>query len=235
MYWENPPGHSKPVYLDLCLETINRHLGSYVLQLLDEQSVTDYIDLPESIRHPSVPLGYKADYIRYALLYQYGGVWFDNDLILLRDVDDMVEPYVDQAGFVIATNTTTSGLHTPTKSDPHKPMVAYNNVMASVPGCEILNELLRAMHRAVSYSSLPGLKSRFAYCIRKWVWRVSPEPVLWIENGPSMLKHILPKHEFYAHPIRRLGLSWSRHKEYYRDIEDISAYLTNRPFGFNLS
>ena len=234
MYWENPPGHSRPVYLDLCVETINRHLGSYALQLLDEQSVTDYIDLPERIRHPGIPPDRRADYIRYALLYQYGGVWLDHDLILLRDVDDMVEPYVEQAGFVIATGTTTSGLHTPAKGGHHKPITAYNSVMASIPGCEILNEALCTMHRAVSYSSLPGLKSRFAYFISKSVWRASPGPVLWIENGPSMLKHILPKHEFYTHPIRRLGLSWSRHKEYYREIEDISTYLTNRPFGFNL-
>ena len=234
MYWENPPGHSKPVYLDLCVETITRHLGSYALQLLDEQSVTDYIDLPERIRHPGIPPDRRADYIRYALLYQYGGVWLDHDCILVRDVDDMVEPYVEQAGFVIGTDTTTSGLHTPPQGGPHKPIMAYYSVMASVPGCEILNETLRAMHHAVSYFSLPGLKSRFASFIRQSVWRASSGPVSWTGYDTSMLKHILPKHEFYAHPVSRLGLSWSRHKEYYQEIEDISAYLTNKPFCFNL-
>ena len=101
MYWENPPGGSKPAYLDLCLETIQKHLGSFELKLLDERSVTDYIALPKTIRHPALPLDRKADYIRYALLYKYGGVWFDCDLILLRDVDALVTPGLEQSGFVI--------------------------------------------------------------------------------------------------------------------------------------
>ena len=101
MYWENPPGFSKPAYLDLCLETIQKHLGSFELKLLDERSVTDYIALPKTIRHPALPLDRKADYIRYALLYEYGGVWFDCDLILLRDVDAWVTPGLEQIGFVI--------------------------------------------------------------------------------------------------------------------------------------
>ena len=101
MYWENPPGFSKPAYLDLCLETIQKHLGSFELKLLDECSVTDYIALPKTIRHPALPLDRKADYIRYALLYEYGGVWFDCDLILLRDVDALVTPGLEQSGFVL--------------------------------------------------------------------------------------------------------------------------------------
>ena len=101
MYWENPPGFSKPAYLDLCLETIQKHLGSFELKLLDERSVTDYIALPKTIRHPALPLDRKADYIRYALLYEYGGVWLDCDLILLRDVDALVTPGLEQTGFVL--------------------------------------------------------------------------------------------------------------------------------------
>ena len=101
MYWENPPGGSKPAYLDLCLETIQKHLGAFELKLLDERSVTDYIALPKTIRHPALPLDRKADYIRYALLYEYGGVWFDCDLILLRDVDALVAPGLEQTGFVL--------------------------------------------------------------------------------------------------------------------------------------
>ncbi len=65
MYWETPPGGSRPVYLDLCLEIIKKRQGSFSLKLLDEQSVTNYIDLPKNIRHPALPLDRKADYIRY--------------------------------------------------------------------------------------------------------------------------------------------------------------------------
>ena len=33
----------------------------------------------------------KADYIRYSLLYKYGGIWLDSDVIVFRNLDDLIE------------------------------------------------------------------------------------------------------------------------------------------------
>ncbi len=223
MYWENPPGRSKPVYLDLCLESIKKHLGSYELRLLDEQSVTDYIDLPKRLQNYTSALDYKADYIRYALLYQYGGVWFDCDLILLRDVDEIFEPYLNQAGFVIFEGEE----------------YTYTSVMASTQHGIILKELLSIMDSALSWPCYlrSMLKKDFLkYLIKKYLLRTFPKRRFWPENGPSMLRRILPKHEYCSRPLSRFGPSWPRHSEYYQEIDDIHAYLKmkNEPFGFNL-
>ena len=226
MYWENPPGFSKPAYLDLCLETIQKHLGAFELKLLDERSVTDYIALPKTIRHPALPLDRKADYIRYALLYEYGGVWFDCDLILLRDVDALVTPGLEQSGFVLFAEIGGGG--------GGGELLVQSNVLASVRRHAIVKDALSAMRRATSCTSVAGLESRLKYLIKKHLLRTAPNPPLGVEKGPAMFRRILPQHAHYAHPIRRGGLSWTEHEAYYREVQDLTPYLRDRPFLFNL-
>ncbi len=90
------------------------------------------------------------------------------------------------------------------------------------------------MHREIRCSSLPGLQSRLKYLLKKHVLRVASPPVLFVENGPAMFKRILPKHAFYSHPMSQAGPSWSRREEYYREMDDIGAYLRDRPLVFTL-
>ena len=51
MYWEDPPGHTRPAYLDLCQDTIRRHLGpSLEFHSLDDTSIFEWLpDLDPSI------------------------------------------------------------------------------------------------------------------------------------------------------------------------------------------
>ena len=92
LYWENKPGHNKPEYLNLCLRTINKNCSKkFNINLLDENSVKSYIpdlrdDLDEKLNIPQ-----KTDYIRLMLLYLYGGIWLDSDVIILKDLTEITK------------------------------------------------------------------------------------------------------------------------------------------------
>lgn len=92
MYWQNMPSSKKPAYLDLCLETIHRQCGdSFEIIVLDDESVPAV--LPDI--HPKFtniyPLGMRADYVRFCLLAEHGGIWLDSDVIVQKDLSFLIE------------------------------------------------------------------------------------------------------------------------------------------------
>jgi len=223
MYWENPPGCSRPVWLDLCLETIRRRLGSWELQLLDERSVTDYLDLPRAVLKGPVRLDTKADYIRYALLYRYGGLWLDCDFILLKEIDELAAP-LERADFVISAD----------KNERGELGVIHTSMMASVRGCGIPGEAMTTLNRALGCTSRAGLRNRLRYLAKRCLPHLYQKPFIAVGKGPGLFSHILPKYPFHAWPARRFGPNWSRHEVYYRETDDIGDWLKDEPFGFNL-
>jgi hypothetical protein len=87
LYWENRANTSKPAYLDLCYETILKHAatsGAFDVVLLNEKSIKQFLpNLPEKLN--SLPhIAQKADYIRVALIHEYGGFWLDSDTIMMK-------------------------------------------------------------------------------------------------------------------------------------------------------
>ena len=102
MYWENLPGKKMPPYINLCIKTVKNKCGkNFKVILLNEKTVYDYLpnlrkDLDEKLNIPQ-----KTDYIRYMLLYTYGGVWVDTDIIVLKDLTPIIKKlrYYDYVGF----------------------------------------------------------------------------------------------------------------------------------------
>ena len=102
MYWENIPNKHKPKYLDLCYQTViknNQH--NFKIHLLDENNYQFYLpnlrkDLDERLSIPQ-----KVDYIRYNLLYYYGGIWLDADTIVINNLSPLIEKlkYYEYVGF----------------------------------------------------------------------------------------------------------------------------------------
>jgi hypothetical protein len=90
MYWETPSGRTKPAYLDLCLETIERHGEGLSLHALNEAAIRDFLpDLrPEVSR---LTPNHRSDYYRSRLVHKYGGIWLDADLIALRPLRELLE------------------------------------------------------------------------------------------------------------------------------------------------
>lgn len=95
LYWETPPGKTRPTYIDLCYDTIKKHCSkNFKVHLLDEKSVYTYLPkLRRDINNLRIPQ--KADYIRLALLKKYGGIWLDSDIIVFSDLIDYINKLKD--------------------------------------------------------------------------------------------------------------------------------------------
>ena len=92
MYWENPPGRTRPAYLDLCQDTIRYHLGaSLEFHIVDDTSIFEWLpDLDPSIWSRLTVPAQRADYARTRLVYAHGGLWLDADCIAVGPLDALV-------------------------------------------------------------------------------------------------------------------------------------------------
>ena len=98
LYWENKKSIHKPAYLDLCLETIKKHSPNYKVVVLNEKSVHEYLpDLRIDLAR-IIEVAHKTDYIRARIMYEYGGIWLDSDIILLKEIE--VERYLEKYEYV---------------------------------------------------------------------------------------------------------------------------------------
>lgn len=226
MYWENRANKTKAPYLDLCLETIQKHLGSFELKLLNEKTIHHYIDLPSYVDN-LVFLANKSDYIRVALLQKYGGAWLDSDCILLRDIDEIVEPYLSENNYIAVQDK-----------------VVHSSFVASTKQGKIISHILIEIQNVLKNAPLMSVTTKLfllmsllkpdAKPISKNLLNKNLIDIPWLGIYPTPLIESCKNYPYYAHHPRMFGLSWSRHKQYYLPVKDISPYLANNPFGFFL-
>lgn len=91
-YWELKKGYTKPHdYIDLCFQIMKKNGSKYFnVQILDDKTVLNYLPNLRSDLN-ELPLALKTDYIRVALLHQYGGLWLDADTIMMTDMKDVAD------------------------------------------------------------------------------------------------------------------------------------------------
>jgi hypothetical protein len=140
-YWELINGASKPPdYIELCFETIKKHSKKYFnLHILNETTIFNYLpNLRKDIN--DLPITFKSDYIRIALLYEYGGMWMDADTIMMNDFEylaKLLHNGIDFIGFgcSFTTCTGTMGYGKPS-----------NGVIGSVKHGKLIGRYLRALN-----------------------------------------------------------------------------------------
>merc|ERR1719285_1301293 len=102
----------------------------------------------------------KADLIRYAVLYTYGGVYADIDARLLRKIDDWAKVYS-------LPNTTTAliGIEAFLKDDRERQLVSFARVhqycqwtMMCAPRHPLMLGVLNMIHRIVSDKTVSNLR-----------------------------------------------------------------------------
>lgn len=125
VYWENINRKTFPTYIKLCMDTMKKHLSSkYNLIFLNEQIIKLYLpDLRDDFNN--LKIAQKVDYYRIALLYKYGGIWIDADIIVMKDFDlifQKLDEGYDYVGFGCTGMTCSFGYFRPS-----------NWVMASKP------------------------------------------------------------------------------------------------------
>jgi hypothetical protein len=100
-YWEDAPGRGpRAAYLDLCLETIERHRGGLALHVLDRDDAVQWLpDLDLERWHALPAPNYRSDYARSRLLARHGGIWIDVDTIALAPLPRLLDE-LDDTGMV---------------------------------------------------------------------------------------------------------------------------------------
>jgi hypothetical protein len=84
-YWEGP---SFPL-LDLCRETMLRHNPSAVL--LNPETFDPLWKYDRDLDFSKRCLAHKADFIRFYLLKEYGGLWVDADCIVMKPLQPVLD------------------------------------------------------------------------------------------------------------------------------------------------
>jgi hypothetical protein len=98
LYWEGV----MPDYIKMCRETIYKHCSSsFEIIFLNNENINIY--LPElndkKLDFSKLKIAQKVDYYRIALLYNYGGLYMDMDIIVLKDLKDIIKK-LDKYDFV---------------------------------------------------------------------------------------------------------------------------------------
>ena len=116
IYWENVNRSKYPTFIKLCMDSMKKHLGTkYSLIFLNEKKIKEY--LPE-LRNDfdNLRIEQKVDYYRIELLYKYGGIWLDSDIIIMTDLKpifDKLDSGYDFVGFGCTGNICTDGYFRP--------------------------------------------------------------------------------------------------------------------------
>ncbi|WP_228258863.1 capsular polysaccharide synthesis protein [Acinetobacter ihumii] len=77
--------------VQLCFASVDKFKGDYKVIRLDENTIKDYLDLPDFVwerkQNPYFKPAFFADLIRLALLDIYGGIWIDATILLTNQID----------------------------------------------------------------------------------------------------------------------------------------------------
>lgn len=108
MYWDS---NEKNHLVDFCIHNIKTVCSDYQVNILNAENVTDYIDLPtfkEGLRKATI-----SDYIRFALLKKYGGIWMDASTLLTENFDWFLSKMEGKENFIFYSDACTSDTQNP--------------------------------------------------------------------------------------------------------------------------
>ncbi|SFJ15774.1 class I SAM-dependent methyltransferase [Planctomicrobium piriforme] len=146
-YWETPLNGKRPEYLDLCEETWHRHCGDdFEIVRVTPETAPEFVPNLIEEWHRLPCLAHKADYLRAALVHRHGGIWLDNDMIVLRNLNVMMSQLESSGSDFI-------GCGRPGKRPS-------NGVFGGAAGSRLLADYIESMNRL--------LKSRTADLKLRW-------------------------------------------------------------------
>lgn len=165
MYWENKlPNSKRPAYLDLCYETVVKHCSeTFNIILLDERTIFDYLPNVRRDLDAKCSIPQKTDYYRYMLLYKYGGIWLDSDIIVLQDLSPLIDKLnIDGYDYVGA------GCHSSTGCTPSGYPRPSNWLMASVPNSKLMASCLKKADEVLDTNQ--SIEDKYFIIGREIIW-----------------------------------------------------------------
>jgi len=139
LYWEVID--KTPAYIDLCYETVLKHCSKdFNIIRLNEKTIFDYLpDLKFTIKKlpnfKNLNIPQKTDYYRYNLLYKYGGIWLDSDIIVFSSLLPLYKHLNKQIDYVGA------GCHSK-KCIPNGAPYPANWIMISKPKTQLMSLMI---------------------------------------------------------------------------------------------
>lgn len=91
LIWVGP--HKPPAIFDACLESIRTYLPDWECKLWTDKEVRKMKLFNQKYYDKEKNYGAKADILRYELLYKFGGVYLDVDMVLLQPLDILHHTY----------------------------------------------------------------------------------------------------------------------------------------------
>jgi hypothetical protein len=134
LYWEG----IMPAYIDMCKQTIYKHASeSFNIIFLNDKNIDEYLpELKENkLDFSRLKIAQKVDYYRILLLYKYGGLYMDIDILCMRNPIEIMmklNDEIDFVGFGCTGNICKYGYGKPS-----------NGIMASKPNTELMKNILR--------------------------------------------------------------------------------------------
>jgi phosphorylcholine metabolism protein LicD len=93
-YWDNLDGKQTPPYISLCLKTVDKHCSkSFNIIRLNKDNIFKYVPELEKYKEKldKLIIAHKVDIYRILLLYKFGGLYMDADVICLRDCIEIID------------------------------------------------------------------------------------------------------------------------------------------------
>ena len=123
-------GNPLPELAQKCIESWKKYCPDYEIKRWDENNFDvnccDYV----CEAYEAKKWAFVSDYARFKILYENGGVYFDTDVELIKNIDDILE----KGSFV--------GLECPSKNSKDKLAAAPGLGIAATPGMGIYKEIL---------------------------------------------------------------------------------------------
>jgi len=94
LYWDNKTDKNNPAIIDLCYDTVVKHCSnSFEIVRLNKDNIESYIPELEhyKIYMKDLIIAHKVDIYRIMLLYKYGGIYLDSDIIVLKDPVEIID------------------------------------------------------------------------------------------------------------------------------------------------
>ena len=81
----------EPDYIKLCYETlINKCSNNFNIVKLNNNTIHKYLPELKNYNFNNLIIQHKVDIYRIMLLYKYGGIYIDADIIVLKDLSDII-------------------------------------------------------------------------------------------------------------------------------------------------
>ncbi len=150
-YWETMKNKKKPGYIDLCYKSLIHNCSDcFEIIQLNESNIKKYLPEKSKLDLSHLSLPHKTDFYRYQLLYKYGGIWIDADIICLKCLCPLYKKLLnsekDYMGFGCGRSRKSCSLNPDGKGDPtnwlmmSKPKTKYMKCVKDESESIILNK-----------------------------------------------------------------------------------------------